>query len=86
MSRVAYYPGCSLHGTAKELDSSFVSTAARLGVDRLAPIARRGRLPVQQPRDGPAHGRLIGPRARRRPSSSSMPPVPSCGRMAGPRG
>jgi len=33
MSRVAYYPGCSLHGTAKELDSSFVGTAARLGVD-----------------------------------------------------
>ena len=33
MSRVAYYPGCSLHGTAKELDSSFIGTAARLGVD-----------------------------------------------------
>jgi heterodisulfide reductase subunit B len=33
MSRVAYYPGCSLHGTARELDSSFVGTAARLGVD-----------------------------------------------------
>ena len=33
MSRVAYYPGCSLHGTATELDSSFVGTAAKLGVD-----------------------------------------------------
>ena len=33
MSRVTYYPGCSLHGTARELDSSFLSTAARLGVD-----------------------------------------------------
>jgi heterodisulfide reductase subunit B2 len=34
MSRtLAYYPGCSLHGTARELDSSFVATAARLGLD-----------------------------------------------------
>ena len=33
MSRVAYYPGCSLHGTARELDSSFIGTAAKLGVD-----------------------------------------------------
>jgi heterodisulfide reductase subunit B len=29
---LAYYPGCSLHGTAKELDSSFVGTAAKLGL------------------------------------------------------
>ena len=33
MSRVAYYPGCSLHGTARELESSFVGTAVKLGVD-----------------------------------------------------
>jgi heterodisulfide reductase subunit B len=33
VSRVAYYPGCSLHGTAQELDSSFQGTARRLGVD-----------------------------------------------------
>jgi len=29
---VAYYPGCSLHGSATELDSSFTATAAALGI------------------------------------------------------
>ena len=29
---LAYYPGCSLHGTATELDSSFKATAAALDV------------------------------------------------------
>ncbi len=33
MSGLAYYPGCSLHGTARELDSSFLGTAAKLKVD-----------------------------------------------------
>jgi heterodisulfide reductase subunit B len=33
MSKLAYYPGCSLHSTAKEMDSSFVATMAKLGVD-----------------------------------------------------
>ncbi len=31
--RVAYYPGCSLHGTSSELDSSFKATARMLGLD-----------------------------------------------------
>jgi heterodisulfide reductase subunit B len=31
--RVAYYPGCSLHGTSAELDSSFRATAAMLGLE-----------------------------------------------------
>jgi len=30
--RIAYYPGCSLHGSAGELDSSFKATAAALGI------------------------------------------------------
>ena len=30
---VAYYPGCSLHGTASELDSSFKATATALGLE-----------------------------------------------------
>ncbi len=29
---VAYFPGCSLHGSATELDSSFLASAASLGV------------------------------------------------------
>jgi heterodisulfide reductase subunit B len=29
---LAYYPGCSLHGTATELDSSFKATAVALGL------------------------------------------------------
>jgi heterodisulfide reductase subunit B len=29
---IAYYPGCSLHGTATELDSSFKATAQALGL------------------------------------------------------
>jgi heterodisulfide reductase subunit B2 len=29
---LAYYPGCSLHGTASELDSSFLAGAAALGL------------------------------------------------------
>jgi heterodisulfide reductase subunit B2 len=29
---VAYYPGCSLHGTATELDSSFKATSRALGI------------------------------------------------------
>jgi heterodisulfide reductase subunit B len=34
MSRqVAYYPGCSLHGTSAELDTSFRATAAALDLD-----------------------------------------------------
>jgi heterodisulfide reductase subunit B2 len=33
MTKLAYYPGCSLHSTAKEMDSSFVGTMAKLGVD-----------------------------------------------------
>lgn len=32
MTRLAYYPGCSLHSTAKELDSSFDGTMAKLDV------------------------------------------------------
>lgn len=30
---IAYYPGCSLHGTARELDTSFRASAAALGLD-----------------------------------------------------
>ena len=30
--RVAYYPGCSLHGTAKELDASFRAAAAAFDI------------------------------------------------------
>ena len=30
---LAYYPGCSLHGTAKELDSSFIGTMAAFQID-----------------------------------------------------
>ena len=33
MKTLAYYPGCSLHGTAKELDQSFQATAAPLGFE-----------------------------------------------------
>ena len=33
MMRLAYYPGCSLHGTAKEMDSSFKATTRALGVE-----------------------------------------------------
>ena len=33
MTKLAYYPGCSLHSTAKELDSSFDGTMAKLDVD-----------------------------------------------------
>lgn len=33
MSTLAYYPGCSLHSTAKEMDTSFAATMASLGVD-----------------------------------------------------
>ena len=33
MTTLAYYPGCSLHSTAKELDSSFDATMATLDVD-----------------------------------------------------
>ncbi|HJW76165.1 MAG TPA: CoB--CoM heterodisulfide reductase iron-sulfur subunit B family protein [Thermoleophilia bacterium] len=33
MTTLAYYPGCSLHSTAKELDSSFDGTMAKLDVD-----------------------------------------------------
>jgi heterodisulfide reductase subunit B len=33
MTKLAYYPGCSLHSTAKELDSSFGGTMAKLDVD-----------------------------------------------------
>ena len=33
MTRLAYYPGCSLHGTAKEMDSSFRASARMLGVE-----------------------------------------------------
>jgi heterodisulfide reductase subunit B2 len=31
--RVAYYPGCSLHGTSAELDRSFKATAGALGLE-----------------------------------------------------
>src|SRR3990172_3329813 len=31
-TRLAYYPGCSLHGSAGELDSSFKATAAALDI------------------------------------------------------
>jgi heterodisulfide reductase subunit B len=31
--RVAYYPGCSLHGTSAELDSSFRATSSMLGLE-----------------------------------------------------
>lgn len=33
MTRLAYYPGCSLHSTARELDSSFRASAEALDVD-----------------------------------------------------
>ena len=33
MSKLAYYPGCSLHSTSKELDSSFDGSMAKLDVD-----------------------------------------------------
>jgi len=33
VTELAYYPGCSLHSTAKELDSSFIGTMAKLGID-----------------------------------------------------
>lgn len=33
MSRLAYYPGCSLHTSAKELDTSFAGTMAKLDVE-----------------------------------------------------
>jgi heterodisulfide reductase subunit B len=33
MTRLAYYPGCSLHSTSKELDSSFDGSMAKLDVD-----------------------------------------------------
>ena len=33
MSTLAYYPGCSLHSTARELDDSFDATMAALQVD-----------------------------------------------------
>lgn len=33
MTKLAYYPGCSLHSTAKEMDSSFKVTTQALGVD-----------------------------------------------------
>lgn len=33
MSTLAYYPGCSLHSSAKEMDSSFDATMASLDVD-----------------------------------------------------
>jgi heterodisulfide reductase subunit B len=33
VNKLAYYPGCSLHSTAKELDTSFVGTMAKLDVD-----------------------------------------------------
>jgi heterodisulfide reductase subunit B2 len=32
MTTLAYYPGCSLHGTSGELDSSFRASAAALGL------------------------------------------------------
>lgn len=33
MTDLAYYPGCSLHSTAKEMDTSFLGTMAALDVD-----------------------------------------------------
>ena len=33
MTELAYYPGCSLHSTSKELDSSFDGSMAKLDVD-----------------------------------------------------
>jgi len=33
MNKLAYYPGCSLHSSAKELDTSFVGTMGKLDVD-----------------------------------------------------
>ena len=33
MTRLAYYPGCSLHGTAKEMDSSFKASAKALDLE-----------------------------------------------------
>ena len=33
MTRLAYYPGCSLHGTAREMDSSFKASAKALDVE-----------------------------------------------------
>ena len=32
MDELAYYPGCSLHSTAKEMDTSFAGSMTRLGV------------------------------------------------------
>jgi heterodisulfide reductase subunit B len=33
VTKLAYYPGCSLHSTGKEMDESFLATAARLGLE-----------------------------------------------------
>jgi heterodisulfide reductase subunit B len=33
VTELAYYPGCSLHSTAKELDSSFDGSMTKLGID-----------------------------------------------------
>jgi len=33
VTAIAYYPGCSLHGTSAEFDASFRATAAALGLD-----------------------------------------------------
>jgi len=33
MTSIAYYPGCSLHGTSAEFDASFRATARALGLD-----------------------------------------------------
>lgn len=33
MTELAYYPGCSLHSTAKEMDTSFLGSMGKLGVD-----------------------------------------------------
>jgi heterodisulfide reductase subunit B len=33
VTKLAYYPGCSLHSTGKEMDVSFLATASRLGLE-----------------------------------------------------
>jgi heterodisulfide reductase subunit B2 len=33
VTKLAYYPGCSLHSTGKEMDLSFLATAERLGLE-----------------------------------------------------
>ena len=74
---LAYYPGCSLHGTSREFDESFRAVAVRPGHrpagDRRLVVLRRQLRPPHQshPRRGPAGAQPgAGRRAGRRRSPS----------------